>query len=626
MRGRERRYGGRVGRPRLRSVGTLGAGAAAAALLLAACGGGTSTGTSTSTGTPVQGGTASFALPPNTIPNYIFPFMSLAHFSVSNISQFQYLMYRPLYWFGTNGQPSLNTSLSLANPPTYSNGGTTAVVTLKSYKWSDGTPVTATDVMFWMNMLKAEKTHWAAYVPGAFPDNVTSIKVDSPTQLTFTLNKAYSAKWFTYNELGQITPLPPAWDKTSATTTGSCATSVAACPAVYNYLKSQAKSLASYATNPLWGVVDGPWKLKSFSTDGTAAFVPNPSYSGPVKPHLAEFIEKPFTTDAAEYNVLRAGGKAITVGYIPMADVPAKAPGASVGTNPLSANFRLAPWIGWSINYFPENFNNPTVGPIFKQLYVRQAMQELVDQPTDISAAFKGYGYPTYGPVPVLPTNPFVSGYAKHNPYPYDPTRAISTLKTHGWTVTPNGTTTCTSPGSGPTQCGPGISAGAKMVFNLQYASGNSATSQIMQNLKSDFSKAGIVINLSQAPFNTVIGNAIACTPSQAACKWQMENWGGGWVYSPDYYPTGGELFATGAGSNSGSYSDPTNDHNIQLTHTDSSSSALDTYQNYLAQQLPVIWQPNPDYSLTEIANNLHGVTPQNPLLALTPENWYFTK
>ena len=29
-------------------------------------------------------------------PNYIFPFMSLAFFSVYNINQFQYLMYRPL--------------------------------------------------------------------------------------------------------------------------------------------------------------------------------------------------------------------------------------------------------------------------------------------------------------------------------------------------------------------------------------------------------------------------------------------------------------------------------------------------------------------------------------------------
>ena len=56
---------------------------------------------STATGTtPVKGGTAVFAEPPSTPPNYMFPFMSSAYASNTNIFNFQYLMYRPLYWFG----------------------------------------------------------------------------------------------------------------------------------------------------------------------------------------------------------------------------------------------------------------------------------------------------------------------------------------------------------------------------------------------------------------------------------------------------------------------------------------------------------------------------------------------
>ena len=46
--------------------------------------------------------------------------------------------------------------------------------------------------------------------------------------------------------------------------------------------------------------------------------------------------------------------------------------------------------------------------------------------------------------------------------------------------------------------------------------------------------------------------------------------------------------------------------------------------QNYLAQQLPVQFQPNGVYSLTEVANNLKGVLPQSPTLYINPENWYF--
>jgi peptide/nickel transport system substrate-binding protein len=39
---------------------------------------------------------------------------------------------------------------------------------------------------------------------------------------------------------------------------------------------------------------------------------------------------------------------------------------------------------------------------------------------------------------------------------------------------------------------------------------------------------------------------------------------------------------------------------------------------------VPVIWQPNGAYQLTEVANNLRGVLPQSTTLNINPENWYF--
>ena len=135
---------------------------------------------------------------------------------------------------------------------------------------------------------------------------------------------------------------------------------------------------------------------------------------------------------------------------------------------------------------------------------------------------------------------------------------------------------------------------------------------------KSSWAQAGITMNLSQASFNTVIGNATACK----SCSWQLENWGAGWIFAPDYYPTGESIFQTGAGSNSGSYSDPTNDANILATNV--TQVPLTQYENYLAQQLPGVWQPNEVTSLTEIQKGLTGVLPQNPLQNLTPENWRY--
>ena len=126
-------------RKRTRGAFAAACGLAAVAVTAAACSSGSSgTGNQPGTtgGTPVSGGTAVYALPPSTTPNYIFPFTSSSYFSVVNAEDFQYLMYRPLYWFGNGASPTLNTSLSLADAPVYN--GKDVTITLKGWKWSNG--------------------------------------------------------------------------------------------------------------------------------------------------------------------------------------------------------------------------------------------------------------------------------------------------------------------------------------------------------------------------------------------------------------------------------------------------------------------------------------------------------
>lgn len=569
--------------------------------------------------------TATFAEPPNTVPNWIWPFAPIADFSVSNSSDLQYLMFRPLYWFGNDGKAEVNDSLSLAAAPVYSNGGKTVTIKLKPYNWSNGTAVTSADVMFWFNMAKAEKTNYAAYVPGQFPDNIVSATAPDAKTIVFNTDKAYSQQWFLSNQLGQITPMPAAWDMTAANTKGTCASSESGCAAVYKYLIAQSKDLPTYATNPLWQVVDGPWSLKSFNSDGHITFVPNTKYSGPVKPTLKEFIEVPFTTDSAEFNVLR-GASTIDVGYLPTQDLssprPANTSPGQAGPNPLSANYTLAPWNLYGINYFPINFNNPTVGPIFKQLYFRQALQSTVDQKGILTSAAKNYGFETTGPVPLFPDSPLISATEKSNPYPFNIDAAKKYLTDNGWTVASGTAATCSKPGTAAGDCGAGVTAGQKLSFNLQYASGTQTITTAMQSLKSNAAQAGIILNISPAPFNTVTGTAIPC--SGKTCTWEMGNWGGGWVYAPDYYPTGETLFQTGAGSNSGSYSNAAMDKLISDSTTQSGTAVMQAYENALAKDVPVIWQPNYTYSLTEVANGLKGATTQNPYSAINPEDWHY--
>jgi peptide/nickel transport system substrate-binding protein len=633
----------------IRGLGVLAA-LAILVLALAACGGSSSnTPGTTSAANAQKGGTAYWAEAPQATPNYIFPFAAFAYFSVANLTQFQELMYRPLYWFGQGSQPTLNPSLSLADNPTYSKGGTVVTIKFKPYKWSNGETVTPQDAVFWLNMMKVEKTIWAGYVPGTIPDDIKSVSASGNT-LTITLNAKANSNWYTYNELSQITPMPMAWDVSakgqkagsqacgtasfdSVTTTntktskGTTVTPVSAaaksCAAVYKYLDGLSKKISSYVSSPIWSVVDGPWKLQHMDTSGNVTFVPNKKYSGPIKPHLAKFVELPYTSDTAEFNALAA--HKVDVGYLPTQDItsPAKT-GASPcdltgANNPRLSGYTLAPVFPWGINYFPMNFNSTgnggQAGKIFSQLYFRQAFQLLVNQPLYIKQIDKGYGVPTYGPVPVCPKNNFATQKESSNPYAYDKAKAISLLKSNGWDVKPGGTTTCAD----AAKCG--VPAGTPLNIKLQYASGTASIDQLMQAEKSSWAQAGINVSLSTATFDTVIGVAVPCSGS--SCTWQMENWGGGWIYAPDYYPSGEDLFQTGASSNAGTYSVPKADSLIKATTQ--GNADLSAYQNYLAQQLPVVWQPNP-VTVAEVNKKLVGVTPINALLTLNPEDWYFTK
>ncbi len=599
---------------------------AASLLLLAACGS-ASTSSSSSTNVKVKGGTAYFAEQPLSPPTYIFPLMNGANESNVNLYEFDNLMFRNLYFYGVNGKAEINYSQSLAYRPVYSNSDQTVTIHLKGWKWSDGETVDARDLVFWMNLLEANKDQWFDYVPGYFPDNVVSYRATGPLTFVMQLNKSYSPTWFTYNELSQLVPLPLAWDKTSASQATPSATDPSApdltsagAKAVYQFLNSAAQDLSTYATNPLWQVVDGPWTLSSFTVEGKAVFVPNTKYSGSPKPTLAEFVELPFQSDSAEFNVL-SSGTSISYGYLPVTDLPQKSRIAGEGYN-------FAPWQIFGFNYMPVNFNNPTVGPIFKQLYVRQALEELVDQKEWVSDFLKGYGTPSYSPVPTVPSNPFDDATSRSAQYPYSPSSAKSLLTSHGWKVK-GGVMTCVSPGTANTDCGAGVKGGQTLDFNLKYISGITSATEEMTAFESAAAQIGVKINLSQAPFAQVISYSAACTPSQAACSWEIANWGGGWSYSPDYYPSGETLFAAGAGSNDGSYDSGTANTLIAGTLTASGAaaqSALNTYQNYMAKNLPVIYQPYTDVQISEIAKNLHGATPQSPYEYVTPEDWYFTK
>ena len=105
------------------------------------------------------------------------------------------------------------------------------------------------------------------------------------------------------------------------------------------------------------------------------------------------------------------------------------------------------------------NFDNPTNGYVLRQLYVRQALEYVMDQPGIDKAIYGGYAVPTPGPIPTLTMSQWVPKIETENggqgPYPFSIPKAKALLASHGWSEV-GGVMTC----GDPSRCGTGINNG----------------------------------------------------------------------------------------------------------------------------------------------------------------------
>lgn len=591
--------------------------AATIGLLLAACGGSTPSSSNTG-GKPITGGTVTFAEEPGSAPVYIFPLYSLEYYSNNNTALLENLLFPPLYWFGKGNTLNINPAISMASAPVYSNNDQTVTIHLKSgMTWSDGAPITSRDVEFWINLLKANKANYGPYVPGTFPDDLKSADYPNADTVVLHLTSSFNPQWFTYTALSEITPIPQhAWDKTSMSgSVGNYDTTTRGAVAVYNFLNAQSKNTGTYSSSPLWKVVSGPFKLQQNTPTGKFTFVPNGKYFGP-KARIAKLVELPYTSSAAENDAVLTNS--VDYGYVSATDTPEISRLEHEG-------YQVAPWPIWGVNYLYVNYTNPATAPFMKQQYVRVAMQELINQPLLIRSIYHGYAYPTYGPVPDKPFTSFASPSEKNPTYPYDPSAAVASLRSHGWNVVPNGTTTC----SDPSKCGPGITKGMPLSLTAIQPTGFPEIDDMMQAIQSSMSAAGIKWTLVGLT-NNGIGATLAPCKAGTPCKWTLIDYEVGYYFAPGPYPDGGAPFGSGAALYEGSapYSS-TLDNLIQRVRTvpgSEATTALYQYEKYVEQTNPNLWIPMIYNQLSVIKDNLHGTVPQNPVAGnMTPQLWYLT-
>jgi len=560
-------------------------------------------------------GTVSLSWPAT--PDFIFPLAPATNTDGYN-GNLTNLLWPVLTYSGDGGQSIVNPQESLFSSITWSPDDKSFTMVLKSWKWSDGQPITSRDFTFVYNLLKYNWQNWVNYSQGGFPTDVTSVSTPNVHTVVVNLNQAYNPAFYVDTVLNEVPLLPQhAWDKESVSgTVGNYDETAAGAKAVYAFLQKQGGDMATFATNPLWKVVDGPYTLSQFAPNGTYTYTANPSYSGN-KVYMTKVVNLFYTTDVSELDALRAGGS-LNTGSLPLNDLQQanllKSEGYSVTADDLNA---------FASVYI--NFWNPQVGAVFNQLYIRQAMEDLINRPQIVSKIFNGDADPGNGPVP-LNFGGLVSPLEKSGgPYPYSPSTAISLLKSHGWTVVPNGVSSCTSPGTGPADCGAGIKAGQQLSFTYAYPSGVASVDQQEAAIQSWEEQAGIKLTLKTAPFNSLIGTIGTCTKAShptSTCGWELFNEG----YQPyGLYPTGNQNFNTDGTYNLGGYSNPEMDTLINDTDYGSNPATFLQYENFAAEQLPQLWLPDQDF-INVYKSDIGGYLPGNPFSeAINPEDWYYS-
>ena len=570
-----------------------------------------------------KAGSITYALTPGAAPNWILPMTTAATNWAYNVPTFEWEMWRPLYFAPQGSIPAVDPALSLANPPVFSNDGKTMSITVKRWKWSNGQTVSSKDVLFTFDMIKAAVAASPAdrtpYTLGYFPSTISTMSTPNDRTLIVNMKSPVNPTWMEEDVI-DLSVMPSAeWAKDSANGPILDFTNPANATKIFNFLAAQSKSVSTYATNPLWQTVDGPYKLSSFNdANGAFTLVPNPSYSGPHATPESDFVGVPFTSNADEWNAVKTGS--VDLGYVPQEDVPQLSQLKGLGYN-----YYGMPDFG---EYFVVyNFKDKTgsFGAVASQLYFRQAMQHLEDQAGQIKAYLNGAGDQAYGPIPTYPKSPFLPANASTNPYPFNVQSAINLLKANGWNVLPNGTDTCVKPGTGSGECGAGILAGTKLAFNLIYNITPPIPQQV-DDLAADAKAAGIELTLSRSNYNYMIENYNNSASPANENTWAMEDLGDETNYT---YPTQLGFLNTGGFGQLGSYSNPTADSLINASVSGSNPSAVTAEASFFTTNLPVLWQPVIDY-ISTWKTNISATDPtafENlTQYTATPEFWYLTK
>jgi len=322
-------------------------------------------------------------------------------------------------------------------------------VELKPMSWADGTPLTARDFQFTVEVGQHPKTG----VPSS-EEFRRILKVDIKDDRHFTLTK--DRVTFDYNNFDALFPLPAHIEKP-----------------IFDANPAEYRTRTAYDADPANpGLAFGPYRVVEVVSGSRIALERNPHWTGE-KPQFRSILIKFFENSSSlEANLLSGN-----VDYVP-------------GESGLSFNQALAfeqrHKDRYQVVFKPSlTYSHADIkldNPLLADRRVRQAILMAIDRKTISDKLF--YGKQPVADGDVNPLDPMYSPVARH--YDYNPAEAKKLLDEAGFSEIRQGVRQ--------------NAKGQRLSLVLALASGNRTSDQVAQVIQSELRQVGIELRLKAAP------------------------------------------------------------------------------------------------------------------------------
>jgi peptide/nickel transport system substrate-binding protein len=436
-------------------------------------------------------------------------------------------------------EPSGKLQLGVASEiPTVKNGGISKNGLVYTFhlkpglKWSDGAPITSTDVYETYRLSMASQVN--AITRLGFSD-ISKFQILSPTEFRITLKSPY-APLLTQN-FATCTPGIIPW---------------------HIYKKIPLKDINTSALNQKPTVDDGAYVLQSWKPGVSLTVTPNPHWWGP-KPQNAGIQFDVIADDATEL----ADAQAHTINvywFVPIEQVPQlkKIHGETVDVYP-------AP----SFEYVAINFRNP----ILRSLDVREALEYAIDREALVKQVWDGDATLLAADQP-----PISWGHNPHlKPLPFDPQKARQLLDAAGWKLGPGGHR---------------YKDGKELTLIYSTTTGNPWRQTTERLVQYWLGQVGINLQIKNYPSNVYFGSVLPSGKGWDLGEFGNQNQPDAGVITYDSFVTGG-VFNEGAYSNA--QVDALLNKQQSLTSQSARQKILWRVESILAKTVAALFYYSPD-------------------------------